>query len=191
MSDFDQWLLAAVGADEVEPGGWEGGWNASDPSPANPTWRGIQYVEARDFLGVTSISFSFADFRAQMTRTQISALTQANYWDKSHADLLPVGADILYMDQVFVGGGVANLQTALNNLGMASLTVDGDPGPLTLAAMQKALPVASPAPLISALYAAAKARYYRLGSFPTNGKGWLSRLGQATSLARRIAAITQ
>jgi lysozyme family protein len=114
MTDFDAWLTFAVGSDETQPGGEEGGWNGDDPSPSNPTWRGIEYDEACAFLNMPGMA---ADtFRSLVTRTCIGEIAKARYWARFHVDLLPSGPNVLYADGCFNGRGVENLQVTMNLL---------------------------------------------------------------------------
>ena len=185
MTDFDAWLSFAVGDSETMQGGEEGGWNGDDPSPQNPTWRGIEYNEACSFLNKQGMADE--TFRSLVTRTVIGQIAGAQYWDRFHVALLPSGPNVLFMDGVFNGGGVANLQTAMNIQFAAGLTVDGDIGPRTLAAMQKYANAVMPPILIRTYVYAAEARYRRLASFPRYGAGWLGRLHRCEDLALKLA----
>jgi lysozyme family protein len=194
MTDFDRWLSFAVGDLEtitdadVRNGlaGEEGGWNQNDPQTdppgQNPTFRGIEFNEWRHWH--SSPTWTQAQFRTLLTRTEIGQIALAQYWEPFHVNLLPAGATILYQDGVWVGGGVENLQMAMNGLLGAGLTIDNELGPATLAAMQRL--AAIPAQQIIASYTlAAQARYRALGR-PEDLAGWLGRLGRCKALATSL-----
>ncbi len=185
MTNFDRWLTFAIGTCAKEPltdgGGEEGGWTPSDPTPANPTMRGIEYDEACAWFSQT---ITFQQFRLMMTRTVVGQIAEANYWEKCLVDLLPSGPDVMYMDGVWNGGGVANLQTTLNVLCGADLTVDNDLGVLTVRATHGLATI--PAGKIIDTYSdVAEVRYRSLGK-PQFLSGWLGRLGRCKLLAEQI-----
>ena len=186
---FDAWINFILGASENQPGGEEGGWNwddpATEPPGQNPTWRGIEYEEACQWCGVDSMEFS--NFRALFTRSAIARLARSKYWDLYRVDLLPAGPNVAYADGVFNGGGVANLQAALNALCGAGLKHDNELGPVTIATMRTHLPSIDPTALIRAYGEAAEARYRSLAKFSEDGAGWLARLGRCLALARQLA----
>lgn len=180
-TDLDTWLTFAVGSSETEPGGEEGGWLANDPSPDNPTWRGVEYKEACKFLNMPGMA---ADtFKTVVTRTVVGQIALENYWNVYKVDLLPLGVAILYMDQCWVGGGVVDLQMAMNNIFSLNLTLDGALGPMTLKAMEDNLPTANKVQLLEHLEAAAEIRYRSLDKFVLYGQGWLNRLHACAALA--------
>ena len=195
MSDFTTWLTFAVGADETQPGGEEGGWNQNDPLTIppgqNPTYRGIEFYEWCSWRGDHTLTQ--AQFRALLTRTEIGRIAQVKYWSAYNVPLLPVGPTVLFADGVWNGGGVANLQTAMNAIFATGLTADDDPGPKTLAAMQQCLPTADPAMLIYNYVNAADSRYRVLGQnpkFAADLPDWLGRLGRCKALALQVAGVT-
>ena len=188
MTDLDAWLTFAVGSSETEPGGEEGGWNPTDPSPENPTWRGIEFEEYCDWLVIDPFSLPFSAFRLSCTRTRIGQIAGQNYWQKFRVDLLPSGPNVLFMDGVFNGGGVENLQVAMNEIWppFPPLQTDDVFGPLTLTAMGQYLPTANAYDLIGIYAAVAEARYRELAKqprFAPHLDGWLGRLGRCKALA--------
>jgi len=185
-TSFDAWVAFAFGTAENNPGGEEGGWNPTDPSPDCPTWRGIEYTEWCQWCHA---SMTFEGFRASCNLTAIKIFVREAYWNRYRVDLLPAGGDVLYADGVFNGGGVENLQRTLNTLCGLSLEADGVLGPATLAAMEVHLPTIAPRTLIDAYAAAAEVRYRRLAKFPQYGGGWLARLGRCHVLATKLAGV--
>lgn len=187
-NDLDTWLTFAVGECEAAPlvdgGGFEGGWTADDPSPDNPTWRGVEYEEAKEFLGLSSLTFS--DFRFNITRSVIRRLVKARYIDPYYVVLLPSGPNVLYLDLCWVGGGVRALQLALNVLSSAGLQIDDRLGPLTLGAMRKYALTLNPSALIDALRAGGEEHYRSLEKFELYGEGWLRRLNAAAKMAHGL-----
>ena len=202
MTDFDRWLTFIVGDletitdEDVRNGlaGEEGGWNQNDPMTdppgQNPTFRGIEFDEWRDWMGNQALTQ--AQFRATLTRTQIGQLTSVRYWHTYRVYAVLVGPSVLYADGVFNGGGIENLQVTMNMLcpPFPPLKTDNVFGELTQAAMAKLNSI--PAEQIIATYAlAAEARYRELAKqprFAPNLAGWLGRLGRCTALARQLAA---
>jgi lysozyme family protein len=187
MTDFDAWLSFAVGDGETEPGGEEGGLSW-DTGADNPTYRGLQRNEVDKAVGR---KLTLVEFRTICTRTFIGRFTQVHYWNAYRVDLLPSGPDVLYMDGVFNGGGVENLQAIINYLCLPTtlLSADGIFGKLTLAAMAGL--VALPDAQIIAKYSqVAEMRYRWLAQqprFAPDLAGWLGRLGRCKELALKIA----
>jgi lysozyme family protein len=181
MGDFDTWLTFAVGADETQPGGEEGGWTPDDPSTDNPTMRGVWYSEWCDWIGMPRGVPSFTTFQASCSRTVVGQIALAKYWNAYHVALLPSGPNILYMDGVWNGGGVENLQTTINAILHLHLVVDNVLGPQTLSEM-RALANVLPRTTINTYTAAADARYRNLGK-PQFLSDWLGRLGRCKALA--------
>ncbi|MDR3392659.1 MAG: glycosyl hydrolase 108 family protein [Sulfuriferula sp.] len=180
MTDFDTWLTFAVGSDETGPGGEEGGWDSDDPSPENPTWRGIEYFEFCDWMGVPHGRLLFAAFRELCTRTVIGKITESNYWTPAQTELLPTGANIIYVDHCFnagQGSAVRCLQSALG------VEVGGIFGPVTRLALRGVNPIT----LIASLHDAIEADYRTKGSFPKYGTGWLGRNDRGAALAMKLA----
>jgi lysozyme family protein len=185
MTAFDpRWLTFAIGASETQPGGEEGGLSW-DTGKDNPTWRGIQLDEWREWRHDDTLDVE--DMQRLLWRTEIGEISDANYWRRYHVDLLPAGPNVLYQDGVFNGGGVENLQTALNVLFAAGLRADNELGPVTLAAMQRYLPICNPEALINAYANASEIRYRSLGRFSEFGTDWLERLGRCQQLALKLA----
>lgn len=194
MSAFDRWLTFAVGDIERPTDadyhndlcGEEGGWTPTDPSPENPTMRGLEYEETKAFLQQPDMTIE--QFRAIVTRTLVAQITKENYWVHYAVDLLPQGSTVLYMDGVFNGGGVENLQVVMNGLLGAGLKVDGMFGPITNKAMERLMSIPAQQ-IIFSYYLAAEARYKTLGKEPRFApflSDWLGRLGRCTTLAKQI-----
>lgn len=191
-ADFDAWLSFAVGDSETEPGGEEGGLSW-DTGKDNPTWRGLQYNEVCKLVGS---KLTFDEFYAACTRTFIGKFTASEYWQRYRVDLLPSGPNVLFQDGCFNGGGVENLQTALNEVFAAGLRVDNDFGAKTLAAMElyhQPIYAPSQARLLDRYVAAADHRYMRLAQqprFAPDLDGWRHRLRRCEDLAYKLADTT-
>lgn len=156
----------------------EGGFSDHPVDRGGPTNYGITIGTLSDYLGRPA------------TREEVKSLTYDKaltifrqfYWIPIRGDELPIAFALMtYNARVNSGpkDGERFLQRALNKQG-AGLDVDGEIGPLTIAASWKVANIEAAIKDFSAQYEA----YYRsLSTFPTFGKGWLNRLKMVTTKA--------
>lgn len=143
----------------------EGGYVNHPKDPGGPTNLGITQVTLSQWPGGPA---SVDDVKA-LTPATVGPIYRAGYWNPLLCDQLPYGVDLMCFDgavNMGVGTSARMLQTA------CGAQADGHIGPVTLA-----LVMAMPAPaLIDAIADLREARYRKLSTFLTFGKGWLSRL---------------
>lgn len=112
----------------------------------------------------------------ELTRAKLEAMTfddfyvwyRANYWTPAKCDQLPWPVSLIVFDSEVNSGsvGVRALQAALG------LKQDGVIGPVTLAAVARAEPVA----LAAKVCVKRDDFYHALSNFSTFGVGWLTRI---------------
>jgi lysozyme family protein len=150
----------------------EGGYSDNPDDPGGPTCCGITSQTLAEYLGRP---VSIKDVRALNPGT-VSPIYERLYWQPVQGDKLPPGVDLFVSDTAInmgVGTAARMLQTALG------VTVDGDIGPVTLAAPALAYPRA----VIQKLSKLREARYRADPKFSVFGKGWLARLAAVTAQA--------
>lgn len=151
----------------------EGGFVNDPRDPGGATNKGITLATYRAFKpGVTVY-----DLRA-ISPLDVQQIYFTKFWQPLRCDELPLGVDLMVFDMgvnAGVGEGEKLLQTALN------VKVDGELGPITMAAV-KAL---NPAALLALLAMAETTYYHALKGFVTFGSGWEHRLTR-----RVIRAVT-
>ena len=121
-----------------------------------------------------------ADLRTT-SKSELSTLIRANYWNSVQADHLPLGVDLLVYDFGFGSGpgtSVTQLQRVLVGMG-CSLVLDGQLGPMTLAAAAKV----NRHDLAGHLGERHAAFYQSLQQFNLFGRGWLRRNTERVKLA--------
>jgi uncharacterized protein (TIGR02594 family) len=164
----------------------EGGYTDDPADAGGPTNLGItlaDYAGARGVtLGPQNRDRLLAGLK-QLTKSEARAIYAARYWTPSGAPSLPPPLALFHFDTaVNMGTGTAirMLQTALD------CTVDGEIGPVTIAAATRADPGST-----LATYADLRRRRYRtLSTFPRFGRGWLARVEATLARAKALASIT-
>ena len=152
----------------------EGGFVDNPNDPGGATNLGITLTTLEDWEN--------ADLPVSAIRTLDRSLAEQiyhkEYWLKMSCDKLPTGVDLMVFDSgVNVGPAraIEQLQDAL------VVTVDGNIGPKTLAALAKA----NVHELIADIEVIEQHYYRSLSRFPIFGKGWLARVDRRT-----VAALT-
>jgi len=109
------------------------------------------------------------------SREQAITIYRTSYWDLVRGDEMPPPIALVVFDAAVQHGvrdAIRFLQEALNYMAGARLTVDGDLGPLTLAAVRGALPSRVAAEIL-----ARRGIYYpTLPNWEDNKLGWSRRL---------------
>lgn len=156
------------GTDPHDDGNWTGG------AVGEGELRGTKY-------GISAAAYPTLDI-ASLTLADAQHIYGEDYWapigGNGHVDALPLPTycALLTFDAA-VNQGVAHaiawLQTALG------VNVDGDVGPLTLEAAQRA----DPLELVSALVWQRDQGYRAARNWPRYGHGWINRLSRVTFLS--------
>jgi lysozyme family protein len=156
----------------------EGGFVNDSRDPGGATNLGITRQTLSRWL---QRSASVAEVQA-LTMNVASAIYQAWYWKPITGDALPAGVDLMVFD-MGVNSGVHESAVELQQvLGFQGDDVDGDIGPMTLGATDRA----NARDLIDKLAAAQEARYRSLAGFADFGDGWLARLALRTTEALNL-----
>lgn len=145
----------------------EGGYVNHPKDPGGATNFGITHKTLAAWRGrpVTK------DDVRNLTPDEATAIYRANYWNLLNADSLPDGVDLEAFDfgvNAGIGRSAKTLQKVLG------LKQDGQIGPITIAAAQKADPVA----LIEAFSKARMDHYRSLRTWSTFKNGWTRRVNE-------------
>lgn len=124
-----------------------------------------------------------ADIEALANQPDVVAgLYQADFYNAAHCNVCPAGLDLMVFDEAVnegQGRAVRHLQAALG------VTVDGDFGPGTLAALQACDPVRT----IKTIHDDNAAYYQALDAvYPQDEGGWQARNDRTRDLALQMAA---
>jgi len=148
---------------------WEGGYDNDPADPGGATNHGITHGELAEWRKTHpggSIETLSLDEAHQIFRE--------NYWNKLSCDQLPLAVAAMAYNAGVNSGvsrGAKFLQQCLNKQGLA-LDVDGEIGPLTIAAAVNC----DQTRLVNDYVATYEAFYRGISTFPRFGTGWLNRL---------------
>ena len=156
----------------------EGLWSDNPADPGGATMKGITLEVYRAWKRNPHITKE--ELKA-IPDEDVYALYRELYWDKICGDSLPIGIDYAVFDAaVNMGVGRASklLQEAIG------VTADGVIGNGSLNVLAKETPMD-----VLQKFSHLKEAFYRsLSTFPTFGKGWLSRVAQVTLSASSMIA---
>lgn len=155
----------------------EGGYVDHPADPGGATNLGVTLKTWAAWVGR---DVAKAEIKA-LTVADVAPLYRARYWRATSCDSLPPGVDYMVFDlAVNSGPGRAGrfLQMAVG------AKADGDIGPATLAKVS----TRPPKEIVRAMDALRGDFYRDQPTFPTFGKGWLSRLASVTKAALAMAA---
>jgi lysozyme family protein len=156
----------------------EGGYVDHPKDPGGATNMGITLRTLADWRGVATLSK--AEVKA-LTRDEAGRIYRKKYWDAIRGDDLPDGVDYATFDFA-VNSGVHRASIYLQDiLGVAP---DGKIGPLTV----KATIGKDRARLVNKLCDDRVAFLKRLSTFPTFGRGWMTRVKGVRAEALLMAA---
>lgn len=155
--------------------GREGGYTNNPADPGNWTGGacGVGQCNGTNF-GISAASYPNLNI-ASLTVDQAQLIYHQSYWLPLQGDKLPLPLAMVGFDAA-VNSGVTQsvqwLQIACNTVTGSNLIIDGDLGPLTLAALLAGIPqrIAQEALTQRLLFLAG------LGMFPTFGLGWTRRV---------------
>lgn len=152
----------------------EGGWAFNPRDPGGCTMFGITLPSYRDWLHDSTLTCSNLHVT---TSEKVHDFYLEMFWQKTEAQQLPLGVDLMVMDAA-VNMGVSRSIKILQN--QVKVLDDGVIGPLTLAATINIEPVV----LIDDLAISQIAFYRSLDNCSIFGNGWINRVH-----ARRQTAI--
>jgi uncharacterized protein (TIGR02594 family) len=160
---------------------WEGGYSNDPRDKGGPTNYGITQADLAEWRGH---AVTAADVQA-MSYDEALKIFRARYWTPLRCADMQIAVALMTYNWGVNGGisrGASYLQQRLNAQGLG-VDVDGEVGPLTLAAAAKA----DVKQLITDYAARCEAHYRSLDDFATFGKGWLNRLADVTAIAKTWA----
>lgn len=156
---------------------WEGGWSNHPKDPGGATMRGViqrVYNGWRDQNGLPRRSVRLIE------EHELQAIYRKNYWDMIRGSELPPGIDLAVLDFCVNSGPGQAVKSLQRVMGLAR---DGHLGAATMAAIHRH----DPAQLVTK-YMAERERFLRsLRTFPTFGRGWISRVNGVRSAAAVMA----
>lgn len=162
---------------------FEGGWSEDPFDPGGPTNKGITLAVYARESGVAVTEATFPRLTSELRAIPdalVERIYRERYWTPSCAPDLPAPLALFHFDAAVnqgVGAAARMLQEALG------VDMDGEIGPLTLAAARSTAPDA-----VLGRYADIRRRRYRaLAHFWRFGRGWLRRVDAAHALARALA----
>lgn len=152
----------------------EGGWSDDPDDPGGATNHGITLATFQEYYPDATVD----DLRS-ITDEEVERIYRVGYWNTINGDALPSGVDLTLFDF----GVNAGWRTAAEQIQrLAEVEVDGEIGPLTLAAISKKSPTA----LIAQLAGEQKAYYRGLADFPRYGTDWLNRTEARAKVAMTL-----
>jgi lysozyme family protein len=147
---------------------WEGGFSDHPSDPGGATNLGITQKTLDDFRQKFPDWGLPGDVRV-LTKPHASRIYVKGYWEPVRGDELPSGIDLLVFDCAVnqgTGRAIRMLQQA------AGVAIDGDFGPITLAAVRQA----TRHTLMREFATLRALAYVRTGNMATFGLGWMRRL---------------
>ncbi len=162
----------------------EGGFTDDPHDPGGPTNKGITLEVFARWQGVTidaSNRSRLVDDLKRIPDDVVRAIYEARYWKPGRCAELPGAIGIFHFDACVnhgAGGAARLLQEALG------VSVDGEIGPMTLAAMKRS----SNSAVLEMYAEVRRARYRSLPHFWRFGRGWLNRVDKTLAAARRETA---
>lgn len=161
----------------------EGGYADHPDDPGGATNMGITRQTLADWRNISPWTALPKSAVRALTRAEAALIYRTNYWDRCHAAQLPAGLDLALFDFAVNSGpdrAVRTLQAALD------VTIDGQVGPLTLAACA-ARDVSG---LINALCDRRLQFLKRLRTFASFGAGWTRRVAAVRKAALAATGTT-
>ena len=163
----------------------EGGWSNDPLDPGGATNFGITIGDYARNKGVALNGSTSGELEAELriiSPETVARIYHDKYWLAARCDLLPGAPALMHFDAA-VNHGVGRAARMLQEA--AGVAVDGAIGPVTIAAVRGANPLA-----LNARYAdIRRAAYRRLSIFPRFGRGWLRRVDQTLAAAKTLASV--
>lgn len=162
----------------------EGGYTDDPHDPGGPTNFGITLADYARAVGEPLTAASRLRLRDELKRIPhdlVRKIYRTRYWDASHADRFAPGLALMHFDAA-VNHGLTGAAELLQ--GALGVDVDGEIGPITLAAAE----AGEPSSVLDRYAAARRTRYRGLPHFWRFGRGWLRRVDLTLDRARTIQA---
>lgn len=162
----------------------EGGFSNDPYDPGGPTNRGVTLAVYANFKGQTIDAASRSRLISELKSipdTTVEAIYRRRYYDPAQCSLFTAPLALMHFDAAVnhgVGAAIRMLQQA------AGVTVDGEIGPETLAAIGGR----SLIDLVDGYAEIRRARYRALPHFWRFGRGWLKRVDTTLARAKSWAA---
>lgn len=155
----------------------EGGWADHPKDPGGATMKGVTLASFRRYVNPKATK---EDLK-KITDQQLSTVYRRNYWDAVLGGELPDGLDYAMFDFA-VNSGPSRAVKYLQKI--VETSQDGRIGPATLRAIEEN----NVFDLIERLCDARMEFLKKLGTWPTFGKGWTSRVSAVRKDAKNLAA---
>lgn len=162
----------------------EGGWTDDPADPGGPTNLGLTLDDLAAWHGMVldaSSRFALIDDLRRLDAAAVRPIYRQRYWLPSRADALPAALALMHFDCAVnqgLGRAARFLQQAVG------ADVDGDIGPLTLAAAA----AADGAAALDRYAQARRAHYRSLATFARFGRGWLARVDRTLARSQALSA---
>lgn len=165
----------------------EGGYADHPADPGGATNMGITHKTLARWRNISPWWKLPKSEVAGLQRAEAAKIYRASYWDRAKAGQLPAGLDLALFDYAVNSGPDRAIRTLQAELDVA---VDGQVGPLTLAAITTYAARKGLAALIDALCDRRLRFLNRLPTFAAFGKGWTSRVASVRQAALAAAGAT-
>ena len=162
----------------------EGGWTDDPVDPGGPTNQGITIAVYAHHRGIALESRTRNQLLAELQAIAPATVREiylSRYWRPCRAAELPAGLALMHFDAAVNHGVTGSAQILQQAIGT---DVDGEIGPLTLAAARAATETAA----IAAYAGHRRIRYRALPHFWRFGRGWLNRVAASERVSLRLAA---
>ena len=153
----------------------EGGFADNPADPGGATMKGVTLATFQKFVPGASV----ADLRA-IPDFAVSFIYWSGYWHVTHCDNLPSGVDLSVFDFAVNAGPGRSIEMLQQAVGAEA---DGDLGPLSMAAIHEHAPL----DIVNELAKLQTTYYQELPTFPTFGRGWISRTVARSQAATKMA----
>ena len=167
----------------------EGGFTDDPDDPGGPTNKGITLEvycrHTAKALNDRTRSQRIAQLR-DISDAHVRDIYRERYWTPSRAPEMPAAIAFMHFDASVNHGltGAARLLQRALKRDRPGLDVDGEIGPLTMAAITSARSPEMRAHLLARYANARRAKYRSLNHFWKFGRGWLSRVDKTATRAR-------
>jgi lysozyme family protein len=162
----------------------EGGYANHPSDPGGATNMGITRKTLAMWRGISPWwDLPTSDVQA-LSRNEAAKIYKARYWDRCRGGSLPAGLDLALFDYAVNSGPLRAVKELQRICGT---NLDGFVGPLTLAAVKKAVAEQGVAQLVTRLCDRRLGFLRRLETFATFGRGWTRRIENVRRTALEMA----
>lgn len=185
LATIPQSLLADYPSSLKELLGHEGGYTNDPQDPGGPTNWGITIYDARMYWKPDATA---ADVKA-MPLGIAQTIYKAKYWNAVRGDELPAGVDYCVFDYGVNSGVHRAIPTLQRLVGLVGKDVDGQMGPVTMAAVATKCATLAGRDALIQDYQAERLRFLQsLKTWPHFGGGWGTRVKEVRALALKMSA---